>query len=181
MIWTIGYFNMRAFIALELPQEIKTYLYSIGQLIKNQCSGTCSKEENLHLTLAFLGDISQNQKEILINTMSTYLKNKPSTLTLDKLVFFGSPQSATVYCSLKRSNELLSLVSQVNNCVKNAKIPLDERPFKAHLTLGRKVNFSQFRLNSVAINQIEFRPESITLFKSTLTPQGPIYEAIKKV
>lgn len=67
-------------------------------------------------------------------------------------------------------------------------IPKEDRPFSSHITIGRtrsslnRENLVRDLKNKAELNgeKLEFYVTKITLFQSTLTPHGPIYEALKE-
>lgn len=175
---------MRAFLALNLTQEVRDHLEDLQYEIKltNRGKGTYSKPDNLHMSLAFLDEITRDQAEVLMRLLRGRLsKVRGFDLTLSKLGYFSDESSATVWCSVRPDNNLKSLVSTVYQTVRDAKIHFDSKPFKAHITLGRKINIMNVRLSDLEVRELSFPVESVTLFKSTLTPDGPIYQVIDEI
>ena len=78
-------------------------------------------------------------------------------------------------------NTLISLAQDVYRAAWDVRIPFDDKPFRAHITLGRRVDLSTIRLNSIDVNHVPFTVKGLTLYKSTLRPSGPIYEAINNI
>ena len=76
---------------------------------------------------------------------------------------------------------LLSLAQDVYRAAWDVRIPFDDKPFKAHITLGRRVDLSSIRLNTIEVEHVAFPASGITLYKSTLRPSGPIYEALEHI
>ena len=131
------------------------------------------------MTVAFLGDITPAQADNLMAVLEDVSeKYDPFDLKLCRLGFFGQSESATVFCSTERDNTLLSLAQDVYRAAWDVRIPFDDKPFRAHITLGRRVDLSPVRLNSIEVQHVPFTVNGITLYKSTLRPSGPIYEQI---
>lgn len=173
--------DMRAFLAINVNDKVRDHLEDIKDKIKltNRGKGTYTSAENYHLSLAFLDEITRDQAEILLKILRVQLAgHSPFTLSLKNLGFFGDENQATVWCSVNPSNDLKSLVSDVYKSVRDARIHFDSKPFKAHITIGRKVNLMNCILNDIHVENLSFDIDGVSLYKSTLTPTGPIYEEI---
>lgn len=178
---------MRAFIALELPAKIKTQLGEIQkELIGEGIKARWVKPKIAHLTLAFLGSIAPDKLE----TVEKILKEvagqiKPAKLKLHQLGCFPSPVKAKIiFVDLQGElDKLNALAIKIRKRLKKGKIYFDQKPFVAHITLGRikkKQNLTQIT-GKIKIKRLEFTARAITLNKSQLTETGPIYRTIKTV
>ena len=171
--------TFRAFVALDIGDEARHELSRLAAQLKSQCRGSFPTSDMYHMTVAFLGDITLTQADALLRVLEEVAgKYDPFTLKLCRLGFFGQSESATVFCSTERDNTLLSLAQDVYRAAWDVRIPFDDKPFRAHITLGRRVDLSPVRLNSVEVEHIPFTVNGLTLYKSTLRPSGPIYERI---
>lgn len=173
---------MRTFIAIELPKEIKDYLKGLED--KLRLSGAdvkWVKPENIHLTLKFLGEIGEKQlaavEGILIDTANAHCA---FAIKLCSLGAFPSLNSARViWVGIDKGDEETKAIAST----------LEEKEFSSHITIGRlKSGLNRIKLsqemeklkNSVGETNLEFQVTKLTLFQSTLTPQGPIYQALKE-
>lgn len=175
---------MRAFLAINLSEEVVEHLTDIRDQVKitNRGKGTWSLPENYHMSLAFLGDISRDQADILGRILTAQTERfSPFTLTLDKLGYFGFEHESTLWCSVRPDNNLKALVSTVYKAVHDSRIHFESKPFKAHITLGRKINIMNCQLNSIDVRPLSFPVNEITLYQSTLTPDGPIYREMYSI
>ena len=171
--------TFRAFLALNVGSEARHELSRLAAFLKGQCHGSYPSSDMYHMTVAFLGDITPAQADNLMAVLEDVSeKYKPFDLKLCRLGFFGQSESATVFCSTERDNTLLSLAQDVYRAAWDVRIPFDDKPFRAHITLGRRVDLSPVRLNSIEVQHIPFPVTGLTLYKSTLRPSGPIYEQI---
>ncbi len=172
----------RAFLALEVSPEAKSELSRLASFLKAQCKGSYPSSEMYHMTLAFLGDITETQGEAMCRALEDVAeKYEPFELRLCRLGYFAQPESATVFCSTERDNTLLSLAQDVYRAAWDVRIPFDDKPFRAHITLGRRVDLSSIRLNTIEVNHVAFPVKGITLYKSILRPCGPTYEVMNRV
>ena len=171
-------------MALNLTEQVKEHIYNLQNEIKltNRGKGTWSSPENFHISLAFLDEITRDQADILARILKTITVNhKPFELTLNRLGYFGDESSATVWCSVNPDNNLKALVSDVYKAVRDARIKFDSKPFKAHITLGRKINIMNCKLSGIQVETLKFPVNCIVLYKSVLTPTGPIYTPIYEI
>lgn len=174
--------TFRAFIAIDIESQAKAELSSLASQIKASCKGSFPTSDMYHMTVAFLGDITPTKAEGLCSVLEDVCsKYDPFDLVLCRLGYFNQSNSATVFCSTERSNTLLSLAKDVYRAAWDCRIPFDDKPFKAHITLGRRVDLSSIRLSSIEVHPVAFKVKGLTLYKSTLRPCGPSYEAIETI
>jgi len=185
---------MRAFIAVELPQNITDLLVKAqGILQKSQADVKWVARANLHLTLKFLGDINEEEKDKIINIIKTTsqeytaFESRPEQLG----AFPKEKYPRVIWASLNNENQLKKIAQDLEERINKLGIPKEERSFKAHITIGRVKSSknlnalsealsenSDFFRNMPAANQNNFVVQKITLFKSTLLKDGPLYEKI---
>jgi len=176
---------MRAFIALELPPEIKTAIENYQHRLKKiGVQAKWVKPEQAHLTLAFLGSITPTKEkqteEILTEIAET---EKSIRLKLERFGSFPVPSHPRIlFIDLNGELEkLTTLVRKIRQRLKKEKIWFDRKPFVPHLTLGRikkRQNLTP-KTKMVKIEKIEFLAQKISLMKSILTETGPIYTQLK--
>lgn len=182
---------MRTFIAIELPEKIKTALSSIQNQLKTTGADVkWVKEENIHLTLKFLGGINEQTLEKVKNILGETAKTTPPfqmrigslgafpKIDFPRVIWAGAVQGETE--SKKIADQLEDQLAEIN-------IPKEERPFSAHITLGRLRSGRNKEKLTTMLNKLkdemeilEFKVEKITLFASKLTPGGPIYESLQE-
>ena len=177
---------MRLFIAINLPLDTKAYLQKVIQELKIQSADKPIKwvnPRNLHLTLGFIKDLQPEKLEILKQTMESHLDFKQFKLKLEKLeVFTAQYYPKVIKISLTDEQEQLQPIKNaVNEIFKKLDLPIDQRRFSAHITLGRiKKPIKKLELN-IKIKPLKFTVKTIDLMLSTLTPEGPIYKTLMKV
>ncbi len=184
---------MRTFIAIELPQEIKDSLAQLQDKLK--ASGADIKwvePQNIHLTLKFLGEINEDKLNKVISIMESVAEStKPFDICICSVGAFpriSSPRVIWVGLD-KGDTESKAIAKSLEEKIQKLGIPKEKRPFSSHITLGRtksSLNMVKLvrdlkpRINDFGIENLEFLVTKITLFKSTLTPKGPVYEALKQ-
>jgi 2'-5' RNA ligase len=186
---------IRAFIAIELPAELKNELTALEtQLKKNSPPVVKWVDPNsIHITLKFLGEIATDSIDELMLAIEDAVQGiAPFELEVRELGAFPSLDRAQViWVGVK--GELEKIAQLQKNIEVNAEplgFPRESRAFSPHLTLGRLrdearpndrqrlgkllTNTNVTALHNVAVN-------AVNLMKSQLTPTGPIYTCIGSV
>lgn len=167
----------RLFIAIDLPEELKQKLGRIKSDFQIS-QARWVKEENLHLTLKFLGQV-KNKK---IDSINLSLKNLTRTfpvftLQTGNLGAFPSLKRARVlWIDIKEGEEAVQkLVQSIENEFLKLGFEKEKRRFEPHITLARlKKPESILRLPSVDWSY-SLKVTRIILFESLLKPTGPVY------
>jgi 2'-5' RNA ligase len=183
---------MRTFIAIELPQNIKDTLASLqAQLKASGADVSWVRRQNIHLTLKFLGERDDKKIKQAAQEMEETAKNHLAfRATLSSIGAFPKIDSARiVWVGIEQGDkETKAIAAELEDRIARLGIPKEERPFSSHITIGRTKSGLNLEKLTDALKKLqedfpakgeEFQVGSLTLFKSTLTPQGPVYEALK--
>ena len=173
---------MRVFIAIDLPKEIKDYLYDLQKEIISKIDTQDIKirwvhKKNLHLSLKFMKEFPEDKLEFVKKTISE-ISFKPIKAILKDI---GTYSSRVLYVEMQ-APEIFNVQQEIDE--KLSSILKKERKFTLHLTLGRvKWIKNQADLNKV-IDKIKVEPkefimDKIKIFESKLTKEGPIYSEVK--
>ena len=128
---------MRLFIAVLLNEEAKDYLFSAAESLRLQSvSGSFTRRENFHLTLAFLGETERAGD---VKQAMNRVKEAPFSITLEGFGHFARRGGDIYWAGIRESGELIHLQEQLSRRLKEAGFSLEDRPFRPHLTLGRQV------------------------------------------
>lgn len=175
---------MRTFLAVEIPKHIRKKIDNFIQEEKNKgLPIKWVKFENLHVTLKFLGEIDEKKKEEITLLIQEISKNNASfQMHLEKLGCFPTPRNPRVlWIGVKQGSEnLCNIAHELEEKLSQFGFKKEKR-FHAHLTIGRIKKFC--KIDDILAKDIKteiFPANSIILFKSTLRPEGPIYEALEK-
>ncbi|MBR2723958.1 MAG: RNA 2',3'-cyclic phosphodiesterase [Ruminococcus sp.] len=126
----------RLFVAINLTKEIADSLYSSARLLKeHSIYANISRKENLHLTLAFIGE-SNN-----IRSASDAIKAidiNPFELTFEGYGEFSSRDGSICFAKTINNKDLETLVMSVRKNLTDRGFQIDTKPFKAHITLCRQ-------------------------------------------
>lgn len=184
---------MRTFIAIELPQEIKAALGRLQEELKSSGSDVKWVEpQNIHLTLKFLGEIEDKKLQRIIKAMEeTAAENTGFQINISSLGGFPKMDFLRViWVGIdKGEKETVKIAEGLQERIAKIGIPKEARPFSSHITIGRtrsslnRDKLVQFLKNKTGLERqgLGFCATKITLFKSTLTPKGPFYEALKEI
>ncbi|MDO8536490.1 MAG: RNA 2',3'-cyclic phosphodiesterase [Candidatus Omnitrophota bacterium] len=178
---------MRAFIAIELSPEIKDSLAQVQSHLKYSAADVkWIENSNVHLTLRFLGDITEEKCEEIKSMLDEISKSSKSfeISTGDIGAFPNINYPRVIWVGLDKGTiESVALAKKINNELLKTGFQKEQRPFSAHLTIGRvrsPKNKEALEKKIVASNSLPPTPNSqlissIALFQSTLTPKGAIY------
>lgn len=130
----------RHFIAIPLPNSICEGLLTAQSALRaSDARVSWVPEDNLHLSLAFLGKVPENILETLTTGLAQLAaKHSTFTLTLSSIGTFGRPRKPRViWAGCEPSDSLMQLQSEVAAYARTQGIDVDGREFRPHITLGR--------------------------------------------
>jgi 2'-5' RNA ligase len=133
---------MRLFIAVLLDDPVRSALRSVQDSLRaRSVKGRFSSPENLHLTLAFLGELPGTALDLVKSCMDKAVSGfaAPLTLACSHLDRFSRREGDLYYAALFPLPALLQLHAQLIEALSGANLPYDPKPFRPHLTLGRNV------------------------------------------
>jgi RNA 2',3'-cyclic 3'-phosphodiesterase len=136
----------------------------------------------MHLTLAFLGDVSQDFIESAeARLVEVAHQHQTFPAQLKGLGAFPSPSRARVVWigTEQGKDEVCALQADVVKALRSAGYQPETRPFSPHLTIGR-LRFPADVSKAVAVQFAteSFMIERVVLFRSVLGPAGPAYSVI---
>lgn len=163
---------MRLFIAVCLSDEMKKALTKAQAfMMKKGVRGRYSPEENLHLTLAFIGEYGD--PDAVLDAMES-VPFEPFVLELDG---FGNFDDSW-WTGLKDSDELRSTVSRLRHTLAEAGIPsYDRRNYKPHITLIRGAE-SAHGIPGIRMPECGMTVDTISLMRSDRGKNSMIYTEI---
>ena len=128
---------MRLFIAITLPPAVKQQLAEYaGCLVALAVYAKPTRQDNFHLTLAFLGGaLTETQACAALSAV----RGAPFKLYSDKAGVFRRGGGDIHWLGLKSSDELTALYQQVAAALAEAGFVLENRPYSPHITLAREV------------------------------------------
>jgi 2'-5' RNA ligase len=173
---------MRLFIALSLPKEVSKALAKAKERLPN-LPARWVKEENLHLTLAFIG---KEERAREVGQVIDRLTPRSIKLKTDGITLLPTPKKPRVL-AVKVTDEtggLSDLVKELRKGLQQHHLPFDKKPFNPHITIARLKSHAPRRERdsfSPRIPKIEFMVNKIVLMESRPTPSGSLYRPLKEV
>lgn len=178
---------MRLFIAINFDDKIKNYLKNIQQSLKGITkNGSFTREENFHLTLVFLGEVSSKQVPAIKHSMDM-IQVSAFELTIggigcfrrdgSNIVWIGVKQGSTLTDSALTDSALTAIYNELCVSLSNGGFVIEKRDYKPHLTLAREAVFTG-DVNSVSAPVITAQVNKISLMKSERTDGKLIYTEI---
>lgn len=172
---------MRTFIALELPADFADDVAAMARRLSASLEGRFLDRSTYHLTLAFLGDIDDAEASRAMDALDAACAGVAAVpLAPDGLGKFGRPADATLWLGLASDPALLSLAERVREELAARDVPFDPKPFRSHITLGRRVRIPKKPLPPLAF-PMPARARDVTLFKSMLFRDGAEYKPLYTV
>ena len=177
--------EQRTFIAFELPENIVACLKRLQNALKqHELNIRWVNPKNIHLTLKFLGDIPVREYlEIESAIKLTSQAFEPPVLSVTGMGVFPTIKNARVlWTGIGGETEtLIKLQQNLEMQLSYLGIQKENRPFKAHLTLGRlKKRVVPAQLLKAIKACCEFKPlnfsaKHVVLYQSDLKPDGAVY------
>ncbi len=162
---------MRLFIAIQLNEEMKDALIDLqNQMFEQGVRGNYTSEENLHLTLAFIGEYPD--PEAVLDAMQT-VTFTPFPLTLSGFGNFGN----LWWAGLENSPALQAVVRRLRRALAEQAIPFDKKSFRPHITLLRKASLAG-GAPYVETNNAYMFVDKISLMRSDRGKHGMIYTEV---
>ena len=164
---------MRLFIAINLNDEMKNALLLTQERFKqNNVHGNYTKPENLHLTLAFIGEYGD--PDYVLDTLSA-VRFKPFEMKLDRLGNFGR----LWWAGISAPEQLKNCASQIRHYLADANIPFDRKKFSPHITLVREPD--KLAIPKITLPDAAMTVSEISLMRSDHGKRGMIYTDIGTV
>jgi 2'-5' RNA ligase len=178
--------TIRAFLAIDLPGEVREKIADIQARLKSAMEGVrWTRPEGIHLTLKFFGDIDKSRIGLISDIVEKRTKVfGPLSLAMGRMGGFPNLGRARVlWLGVEGDIEkLASLQGSMEDDLETLGFAKETRSFKPHLTLGRArssrgmiIGLREAMERTGYEKPDPFRAEGLTLFKSDLLPGGAVY------
>lgn len=179
--------TIRSFLAIDLAEDLKPEIADVQKEFKK--TGANIKyvpSQNMHFTLKFFGNIDENMVEEISEAVEKVIRNYSAfDLSIGGCGSFPNQNTIKVlWIGIDRNSQIADLQKDLDREFKKLGFK-KERNYISHLTIGRPRNGKNKNQMKDTINSLKdlkigtMTVSKISLKKSTLTPQGPIYEDIK--
>ena len=167
---------MRCFVAVWPDEPARVALASLSDNIRQRIDHRrATRADDLHLTLAFIGDLADNLAFDLADAI-TKLRVEPIALQLDTLGFFGEADVVWVGAAAETTTPLAALADRVRAVLDKTDVAYDRRPLAPHITLLRGVK----AFTAEKIQPILWRVESIALYRSAPARNASRYARVER-
>jgi len=197
---------IRAFLAVELSQELRAELAVLQQELKRRIEPEMKRDtriswvqpDKIHLTIKFLGDMDEQVIDPLLGAVEQVIGRQTAVnVPIERLGVFPRPESPRVLwvgpsenweqgAEAKRVTEIHGAIEQA---CEGLRFLRETKPFSPHLTLARIKMGERHVAIALAKSGVLDRPissgslavESIVLMKSELRPTGSVYTKLWNV
>lgn len=168
---------MRLFFALWPPREIAERLARIAQANATRFGGKPTRQETIHLTLSFLGEVSDERLPQLIRSAED-VRSAPFDLDIDGLGFWQ--HNHLIWGRPLPSAALTELAGRLQNALTEAGFAhgREKYAFSPHVSLVRKVPQANVPLRFHVIEPTHWHCASFVLVRSRLSDAPPTYETV---
>lgn len=156
---------MRCFIGIRLEDRFQKKIKNVNQfLYQNGVRGNFTDINNVHLTLAFIGEIDRNIATILKKEMDK-IDITDFSLEIESIKEFKS----YLILEVKKTDKLMKVQKEVVSVLQKNNISFDDKEYYPHITLVRKPVIGNKRILDDINKNIKFSSlvTSITTFEST--------------
>ncbi len=182
---------MRLFIALDPSTGQREKLQELQMRLARSLDGIrWVRPDGLHLTLKFLGDHDESMVPLITAAMRRAAASANSfELQFGGAGVFPSPRRArALWSGIHRgAAEVKNLAARLERELAPKGFPFENRPFRAHITLGRvRRPLPEKELERLLEAESSFATgpagaESMRLYESRLTRQGAMYTLLKEI
>lgn len=174
----------RLFISLDLPDNVIEQIIGLRDKICTEKNIRWEPKEKLHLTIKFIGDVSDEMMNKISNELLFVNNYQTIKCSFNKFGFFYRDDKPFIlWAGLTVDETLFDLITEVNASLEKLSIAIEQRKFNPHITLLRikndhGINFVH-NFKNFTFEPILFTANSISLYKSILHSAGSKYIKIK--
>ncbi len=182
--------SIRTFLALPLDEGIVEHLVEVQRSLSSAGARVRWVDgENLHLTIKFLGDVTDRQLPDVCRVAEDVARQaEPFEFSISRIISVPSAGAMKmVWVGIDEpTGRLEKLYQLLEESYADIGFPKENRLFRPHLTLGRVKGGKNVRELRAAVDEIaetDFGPQSaekMIVFSSELTPDGPVYLPMAK-
>ena len=171
---------MRLFVGLAIDEAVKETLERLTLRLRTKDDGLrWSTRDQWHVTLVFLGEVEDDARARLVRELAA-VQRPALMLRMEQLGVFE--RAGILHAEVEVSSELLRLYEAVAGAVRRVGLEVEERPYRAHMTLARSRNRdgrkTMERLRRSAEQQrlsARWKATEFLLYESQLSPSGSRY------
>ena len=180
--------SIRAFLALEIPEDVKAKLALAREGIRDELpKARWTRPEGWHLTLKFLGEAERKVLADLSAELTPRIRGIGLVpVKLEKTGFFPSAERPRVAWVGGTAEGAEKSVAAVETAAEISGFPRDRRPWSVHVTQARlKAQWSKAAVDRFldwgeGLDLSAFVCREVVLFSSDLQPGGAVYTALER-
>ena len=169
----------RLFVAIRPPEFVRDQLLDLmpdgGEALRWQ------GEEQLHLTLRFIGEVERPQAEDLAAALGS-VRFERFDLRLAGVGRFSRRRGGALWAGVAPKEPLAALAAKVDRACVTAGLAPERRAYHPHLTLARwngpEPNLAPFVHTNAGLSSDPWPADRFTLYQSHLRKDGAHYEAV---
>ena len=157
---------MRLFLSINFDRKTKENIASVQSRLKQAAKGhgRFSDVSNLHLTLAFLGEVEEERLDAVKRAMDR-TKVRPFTLRFAKTGFFDRGGQIW-WIGAEKCPELTALQKELSDNLRAEGFALEKRAFTPHVTLARQLKLSHACAGDLLPEPFECEADAVCLMLS---------------
>lgn len=174
----------RIFICIDFPDEIIRETARIQQVLNNwKFTGKMTELENLHLTLKFLGEITEKKLKEVREKLKL-IEFKKMEIGLGNIGSFSHRGKPRIIWAKLMGKEIYELQAEIDSALNEIGFQKEER-FMGHLTIARvkyvkDANGFKEHINSIKLKKLKFEVDRFKLMESELNQLGPAYTLVEE-
>lgn len=182
---------IRIFFAIDLSESVKERIAGLIATLKKASKTNSirwSKPENLHITLQFLAEIQSEHVPVLLQNVQSRIEKaiQPIHFNIGTLHLFPNPyRPRVIVLDVLQQESLQQLSALIGDAITATHYTIEDRPFRAHMTLGRIKQPQGMSLNFLedcalpAFEAVDVH--EVVLFRSEPQPEGSKYSVLEKI
>lgn len=170
----------RLFVAIRPPDPVIDLLLDTMEGLP---ALRWQEDEQLHLTLRFVGEVERPLAEDLATALAT-LRFAPFAMRVAGVGRFDHRQRGALWAGVEPRAPLAALAAKVERICVSVGLPPERRAYHPHITLARwgrrdVATLDPWLAQHAALRSDEFAVDAVTLYQSHLGRAGAHYEAIE--
>lgn len=174
---------VRTFIAVEPSASVRNAIFSAGTSLRGTGRLSLVPDNQMHITLKFLGEIPESSVAKVSSVLDTLPKGSYQ-LSAHGVSVFGRPPRV-IKAEVHDGGHSAELAEELETKLSRIGFPREEKKFSPHITIARvKEYVPELNAKLAALKTLDFGSceiSAVLLKKSVLTPSGPIYSTLHRV
>ena len=176
---------VRTFVAVDLPAGMRDRIADAVEPLRGSAARLAFvAPSQIHVTLAFLGEVDPDRLGAIADALGG-VRAAPFEVRVGPIEGNSRSSPRTIWCPCTDDGSLAALAGSVGAALEPLGFPPERRPFRGHATVARVKAFHPSLLDGLRALARDgfgtFTVDRFRLKRSTLTPQGPIYEDLAEV